>query len=326
VRNTTDQLFAFGLLAIPIGLVMLQPDPGSALTFAAISLILFRSGLHIRYFLLAFALLLATILSIVFSPYLAFSVILTLSLIFILDFSRSNVLSYFIVVAYIISIFAAEKFEFSPIATAIHTVVTLILVQLNSQKSFWKAQYGSIAVISIIGITSFAISHTYQNILKPHQRDRINVWLKPESSDPRGSLYNLRQSKLAIGSGGFSGKGFLSGNMTKLNYVPEQNTDFIFSTIGEEQGFIGCMGTIALFFILLMRILSIGENSGNAFPLYFSYGVAGLIFAHVFINIGMTIGIAPVIGIPLPFISKGGSSLLAFSIMIGIMLSMGKGK
>ena len=164
----------------------------------------------------------------------------------------------------------------------------------------------------MIGVVSFAISHTYQNVLKPHQKDRINVWLKPKSSDPRGSLYNLTQSKLAIGSGGMNGKGFLKGTMTKLNYVPEQNTDFIFSTIGEEQGFLGCVATIFLFFILLLRILVIGENSSIPFPLYFSYGVAGLIFFHVFINIGMTIGVAPVIGIPLPFISKGGSSLLAF--------------
>ena len=326
VRSFIDQLYSFGLLIVPVFLVLLQPDAGSALTFLAISLILFRSGLHLRYFLVGFALLLATILSIIFSPYLAFSVILTLSLFFILDFSKSNLLSYLILLAFIVSIFAGERFDFTKVATALHVLVTLMLIQLNAQKSFWKAQYGSIAIIALIGITSFAISHTYQNILKPHQRDRINVWLKPGESDPRGSLYNLTQSKLAIGSGGLNGKGFLQGTMTKLNYVPAQNTDFIFSTIGEEQGFLGCLGTIFLFFALILRILSIGENSESLFTLYFSYGAAGLIFTHVFINIGMTIGIAPVIGIPLPFISKGGSSLLAFSIMVGILLNMSKSR
>jgi rod shape determining protein RodA len=324
IKNNIDLVYALGLIGLPAGLVLLQPDAGSALTFGATSLILFRNGLSLRYFMIILALLLAIILSIIFSPYLAFSVILTLALFFILDFSKRNILSYLILAAFGLSIYASHKFGFVNVVTMIQSIVLLLLIQLNSPPSFWRAQYSTIGVVLMIGVVSFAISHTYQNVLKPHQKDRINVWLKPKSSDPRGSLYNLTQSKLAIGSGGMNGKGFLKGTMTKLNYVPEQNTDFIFSTIGEEQGFLGCVATIFLFFILLLRILVIGENSSIHFPLYFSYGVAGLIFFHVFINIGMTIGVAPVIGIPLPFISKGGSSLLAFSTMIGILLNMSK--
>ena len=324
LENFTDQFYALMLIGIPAGLILLQPDAGSALTFVALALMLFRKGLPLRYFLIAFALLLSVIISIAYSPYLALSAILILSLFFIIDFSRANVLSILTLVAFTLGTYVGHRFDFEEITSGIMAVVVIALIQLNSKQSFWRAQAGTIGVIALIGGFSFAISHTYQNVLKPHQKDRINVWLKPENSDPRGSLYNLTQSKMAIGSGGLHGKGFLKGTMTKLNYVPEQKTDFIFSTIGEEQGFLGCMAIIILFFILLIRILAIGENASVPFPLYFSYGAAGLLFLHIFINIGMTIGVTPVIGIPLPFISKGGSSLLAFSILIGVLLNMSK--
>ena len=176
----------------------------------------------------------------------------------------------------------------------------------------------------LLCLISFSSSYAFSNILKPHQQDRINVWLQPEKCDPRGSLYNLLQSKLAIGSGGLNGKGFLEGTLTKLNYVPEQTTDFIFSSVGEEQGFIGSAALIILFMLVIFRIVNIGERSKHAFVLCFSYGAAGFIFLHFFLNIGMTMGLCPIIGIPLPFISKGGSSLMAFSMMIGIVLNMSK--
>ncbi|MEL6389871.1 MAG: rod shape-determining protein RodA, partial [Bacteroidota bacterium] len=138
--------------------------------------------------------------------------------------------------------------------------------------------------------------------------------------------YNLLQSKLAIGSGGLTGKGYLQGTLTKLNYVPAQTTDFIFSSIGEEQGFVGCIALILLFMILIYRILLIGEGHKSGFAKYLCYCFAGFIFVHVFINIGMTMGVTPVIGIPLPFISKGGSSMLAFSMMIGMVLSISRNR
>ena len=171
-------------------------------------------------------------------------------------------------------------------------------------------------------ILSFASSYTFNNILQPHQQDRINVWLRPTKCDPYGSLYNIIQSKVAIGSGGIQGKGFLKGEMTKLNYVPEQSTDFIFSTVGEEQGFLGSFMVIFLFTVLLIRITMIAERGKNKFIQYYAYSVASIIFVHFFINIGMAMGLMPVIGIPLPFLSKGGSSLLGFSIMIGVLLKM----
>jgi rod shape determining protein RodA len=177
------------------------------------------------------------------------------------------------------------------------------------------------AVVIAIAL-SYGARFAFDNFLEPHQQERINVWLSPEKCDPRGSLYNIIQSKLAIGSGGVMGKGYLEGEMTKLNFVPEQTTDFIFSTVGEEQGFIGSVAIILLFLILISRMVIMAERTRFEFVRNFGYCLAGIFFFHFFINIGMTVGIMPVIGIPLPFLSKGGSSLLMFSLLVAIMLRM----
>lgn len=178
------------------------------------------------------------------------------------------------------------------------------------------------ALLVIGSVVTFSASYFFNNILERHQQDRINVWLRPSICDPQGALYNVLQSKMSIGSGGFRGKGFLQGNMTKLNYVPEQSTDFIFCTIGEEQGFIGSLSIIALFLLLILRIVSIAERQRSEFSRFYAYGVAGILFIHVFVNIGMTMGLVPIIGIPLPFISYGGSSILGFTLMIGVLLRL----
>ncbi|HRD79277.1 MAG TPA: rod shape-determining protein RodA, partial [Saprospiraceae bacterium] len=182
---------------------------------------------------------------------------------------------------------------------------------------------GMLTAVLVVGSgLAFSTDYAFNNIMKPHQQDRINVWLHPERCDPRGSLYNVLQSKMAIASGGLEGKGFLEGAMTKMNYVPEQSTDFIFCTVGEEQGFIGSMTVIVLFLAFLLRLIFIAERQRSPFSRHFAYGVAGLLFVHFFVNIGMTMGLLPIIGIPLPLISKGGSSLLGFTIMIGILLKL----
>ncbi|GAA5220050.1 hypothetical protein GCM10025777_06800 [Membranihabitans marinus] len=169
---------------------------------------------------------------------------------------------------------------------------------------------------------SYATSFVFFNVLKPHQQDRLNAWLHPELCDPRGSLYNVILSKMAISSGGMNGKGYMEGTLTKLNYVPEHTTDFIFCIVGEEQGFIGSMVILSIFFIMIFRIIYIAEKSNIRFVSNFGYGFAGILFFHVFINIGMTIGLVPVIGIPLPFISYGGSALLGFSLMFAVFLNI----
>ncbi|MFZ4260723.1 rod shape-determining protein RodA [Sphingobacterium sp. HJSM2_6] len=163
------------------------------------------------------------------------------------------------------------------------------------------------------------VDFVYEQILQPHQRSRIDIILG-KIDDPKGHGYNLNQSKIAIGSGQLFGKGYLNGTQTKYNFVPEQSTDFIFCTVGEEWGFVGSVALIAIYITLLLRIVNIAERQRTAFARIYSYGVASILFFHFFINIGMTIGIVPVIGIPLPFISYGGSSLWSFTILLFIML------
>ena len=180
-------------------------------------------------------------------------------------------------------------------------------------------------IYSIIGILVltiafvFSVDYGFENVLKPHQKKRIEVLLGKEV-DLKGAGYNVNQSKIAIGSGGFSGKGFLKGTQTKYNFVPEQSTDFIFCTVGEEWGFVGSFVVIFLFIALLIRLIKLAERQRSNFSRIYGYGVASILFFHIVVNIGMTIGLTPVIGIPLPFFSYGGSSLWAFTILLFIFL------
>jgi rod shape determining protein RodA len=164
-----------------------------------------------------------------------------------------------------------------------------------------------------------SVEYAFQNILEPHQKTRINVLLGKEI-DLKGAGYNVNQSKIAIGSGGFWGKGFLKGTQTKFNFVPEQSTDFIFCTVGEEWGFVGTTIVIMLFLALITRIIMVAERQRSEFSRIYGYGVAAILFFHFFVNVGMTIGLMPVIGIPLPFFSYGGSSLWAFTILLFIFI------
>jgi rod shape determining protein RodA len=182
-------------------------------------------------------------------------------------------------------------------------------------------------VLSLIGlfvlVAGFVmtVDYAFNNILEDHQQERINVLIGKEV-DLKGAGYNVNQSKIAIGSGRFIGKGFLHGTQTKYNFVPEQSTDFIFCTVGEEYGFVGSVAVISLFIGLFYRILNAAERQRSAFARIYGYGVASILFIHFVINIGMTLGLAPVIGIPLPFLSYGGSSLFAFTILLFIFVKM----
>ncbi|MDB5021127.1 MAG: rod shape-determining protein RodA [Pedobacter sp.] len=180
----------------------------------------------------------------------------------------------------------------------------------------------SIGLATVVAIAYlFVVKLTYTKVLEPHQRTRIEIMLGLKT-DPKGAGYNVIQSKIAIGSGQAFGRGFLQGTQTKYGYVPEQSTDFIFSTIGEEWGFIGCTVVIGLYAFLLLRVINLAERQRSTFSRVYGYCVASIIFFHVFINIGMTIGIIPVIGIPLPFISYGGSSLWSFTVLLFIFLKL----
>ena len=202
------------------------------------------------------------------------------------------------------------------------TIIVLIILTsilaylLNKQKK--KFMIVLIFFIICASVIS-SINYTYEKVLRPHQKERIDLIIGKEKNE-LGSGYNLRQSLIAIGSGGFIGKGYLKGTQTKGNFVPEQDTDFIFCTIGEEFGFLGSGLVITLLLTLIIRIILLSEKQTSRFGRIIGYSLASILFAHIFINIGMTTGLVPVIGIPLPFFSYGGSSLLAFSMLLCIFM------
>ncbi|MHC1777290.1 MAG: rod shape-determining protein RodA [Lentimicrobium sp.] len=204
-------------------------------------------------------------------------------------------------------------------------IYVMILLVIMAIVLFFFMKRNRRNIINLIAILLLGIGFTYSveyavnNFLGEHQKTRINVLLGKQI-DLKGAGYNVNQSKIAIGSGGFAGKGFLNGTQTKYNFVPEQSTDFIFCTVGEEWGFLGSLVVISLFMTMLVRIIMLAERQRSDFSKMYGYGVASIIFFHFMINIGMTIGLVPVIGIPLPFFSYGGSSLWAFTILLFIYI------
>lgn len=199
-------------------------------------------------------------------------------------------------------------------------LVTLALLIGFGKKKLKRIVILSIGAIIIMGVIE-SVDYVITSVLKPHQQNRVKALINPDA-DPLGYGWNVTQSKIAIGSGGFFGKGFLKGTQTKFDFVPEQSTDFIFCTIGEEHGWLGSSVVIALFVALLLRIVFLAERQKNRFARVYAYGVMSIFFFHFAINIGMTVGLFPVIGIPLPFFSYGGSSLWGFTILLFILLKL----
>ncbi len=199
------------------------------------------------------------------------------------------------------------------------TVLSFLLFYYNRllRKKWWIVIAIWMASVAVV----FTVDYVFDNFLEEHQKTRINVLLGKES-DPKGAGYNVNQSKIAIGSGGLLGKGFLQGTQTKYNFVPEQSTDFIFCTVGEEWGFLGSSVVVGLFVFLLYRLIKMAERQRSDFSRIYGYGVISILFFHFVVNIGMTIGLVPVIGIPLPFFSYGGSSLWAFTILLFIFIKL----
>ena len=229
-------------------------------------------------------------------------------------------LNYFYFGLYIISTLLLTLIFNFLVSIAILTIIFLTyLIYLRNKKikvSFLKYIFSFFILISI----SFSTNYLFENVLEQRHRDRINLVLGKEI-DTSGIGYNINQSKIALSNGGFFGTGFLEGTQTKGNFVPRQHTDFIFSTIGEEWGFIGTLSTIVIFSFLIIRIITRADKQPNHFRRIYSYCFASLIFFHFFLNVGMSIGLIPSIGIPLPFISYGGSSLLIFSLMFFVYLN-----
>ena len=219
-------------------------------------------------------------------------------------------------IAYVVSLFVAVNFAW--IGFGLIGVMVIVLVVMSVRQWVWNYALIAFFAVASLGFL-YSVDYVFNNILEPHQQIRIKVSLGLED-DPSGAGYNVNQSKIAIGSGGFLGKGFLNGTQTKLKYVPEQETDFIFCTVGEEQGFVGATAVLVLFAAFIIRLFALAERQDNAFGRVYGYSVASIFLFHLVINIGMVTGLTPVIGIPLPFFSYGGSSLLGFTLLLFIFL------
>jgi rod shape determining protein RodA len=218
----------------------------------------------------------------------------------------------------LIAIFIATLL-FKPLAVSLSISVLTLIFYYSFKRTTPKFR-PFLLVLSTAVLFSYSVDFIFNSVFEQRHRDRFNIILGLET-DVRGIGYNINQSKIAIGSGGFSGKGFLNGTQTKGDFVPEQHTDYIFSTVGEEWGFLGSSLIILLFTVLIFRVIFRAEKQSSAFRRMFSYAFASMLFIHFFVNIGMTLGLVPTVGIPLPYISYGGSSLMAFSFMLFIYLN-----
>lgn len=326
LNNIRSYLMVFVLIAVPAGIILLQNDTGSALVFGAFIFILYREGLPgwILAFLIFIVLLF--IVTLVYNPVsiVVFLYILTL-VIFILQtrkYKDSFRLTFGLVGMGLLMYLASELFDFKVPTTYyffIPVIVGIVIAFVYGFANRFKQAYIWAAFLTVAIAMSLSVDYVFHNVLDVHHQKRINDLLGIES-DPLGWGYNVNQSKIAIGSGGFIGKGYLAGTQTKYNFVPEQSTDFIFCTVGEEWGFLGSTAVLGLFLYLLLRLIRIAERQREGFARVYGYGVVSVLFFHIVVNVGMTAGVFPVIGIPLPFFSYGGSSLWAFTILLFILL------
>ncbi|MBI1183696.1 rod shape-determining protein RodA [bacterium] len=277
LKQTQTRLVILGIIMLPVLLVLLQNDTGTAIVFFALALALFREGLP------AWVIVLPVVLGAIFITVLLLG--------------------------------------FVNMAIALSVILVLLVLLVLSFKLDRKIMWFSIvAVVVCIGF-SYGVNYAFNNILKPHQRTRINVLIGLED-DIKGAGYNVHQSLITIGSGGLSGKGYLQGTQTRGDFVPEQTTDFIFCTIGEEFGLLGTASVVILFVFLFVRIILLAEKQKSRFARVYGYGIVSIMFCHFFLNIAMTLGLFPVIGIPLPFFSYGGSSLMGFTILLFIFIKL----
>ncbi len=339
MSNNNDFLKAVGIILLPMIIIIAQKETGSALVYLALFLVLYREGMTGIFLLAAVSAIIYFVVGVKYDSELmsklpisigqyATTVIMQTISIAIVKFWCKNNRTFLVLLAtnaivtlasYWVAIYLVE---FNIMITqylllAFNVVYLLLQIRLRKEKkNLWVAIY-------IIGAIAFNYSCNYvmHNVLKPHQKVRIEVLLGLKE-ELTGAGYNVHQSKIAIGSGGLFGKGFLNGTQTKLNYVPEQDTDFIFCTIGEEQGFAGSVFVMTMFVIFILRIIHLAERQNDRFGRAYGYAIASIFLLHFTINIGMVLGLVPVIGIPLPFFSYGGSSFLGFTILLSIFLRL----
>lgn len=332
-----------GMVLLPMLLIVLQRETGSALVYLAFFLMLYREGMSGAILFIGICAVVYFVVGIRFghdimpdgcTPVGEFSV---LTLIFILSVMLLNaycqkkesikyILIYgggAIILAFLFSLYVIP-FNLLWFLYIVGVCLIGYLLYLSFRERLMNYFYVAIFVVGSAGFL-YSVDYVFEKILEPHQRERIEVLLGMKD-DLAGAGYNVNQSKIAIGSGGLLGKGFLNGTQTKLKYVPEQDTDFIFCTVGEEQGFLGSAMVLILFMVLILRLISLAERQRSRFSRVYGYCVLSIFFFHLFINVGMVLGLTPVIGIPLPFFSYGGSSLWGFTILLFVFLRLDAGR
>ncbi len=326
------------LLFFPFAMIILQKETGSALVFASFFLMFYREGMNGLVLVLGLLIAVLFVISIGFSTFSiqyyngSWGIVLAVFLILIVQFVFSFLYSkeikqalWLLAIAvvtgafsYLLNIFVLVNYEYVALGFGLFSVIYWWIVSIQKRIK----QYLLIVWITLGSVLfCFSANYMFNEVLKPHQQERIKVLLGMKE-DLRGAGYNVHQSKIAIGSGGLLGKGYLNGTQTKLKYVPEQDTDFIFCTVGEEWGFVGSSFILLVYLALLLRIIHIAERQPDGFARIYGYSIAGIFFFHLFVNVGMIIGLMPVIGIPLPFLSYGGSSLWSFTAMLFILLRL----
>jgi len=325
-----EVLAATAIIIVPVLLIALQPDMGSVVTYFAFFIVLYREGVSIWVFItaiLAVALFFLTLilgnLPVAIGLLVAAAIVLLITSGYMMTLKAAAVMAVTGGVAFLIGHYILD------LDTVLIIVLAVILAGMVYAWFIYRLKLVNQAIIYafLLGglLYLFTVDYAFHTALKPHQQTRINIMLGMED-DPFGEGYNLNQSLISIGSGGFTGKGYLNGTQTKFKFVPEQSTDFIFCTVGEEWGFIGSMVVIGLFVWLLLRLMMMAERQRTTFVRAYGYGVFALFLVHFFVNIGMTIGVMPVIGIPLPFFSYGGSSLWGFTMLLFIFLRLDAGR
>lgn len=339
LKNTNQFLKVAGLILLPMCLIVCQKETGSALVYLAFFLVLYREGMTGAFLFTAFAMIVYFVVGIRFSadsiPLMPVAVgefvvhllisVFTIGMAWV--FGRKWDVAKVLLVGVMGGTALAMLFSMYviPFDVCVVQLVLNVLMVAYLLVSSLVAKVSKLAFVASFAVLSlgfyYACGYVFDKVLQPHQRVRIEVLLGM-NDDVRSAGYNVNQAKIAIGSGGLAGKGFLNGTQTKLRYVPEQDTDFIFCTIGEESGFVGSAGLLLLYLVFIWRLLALAERQPETMGRVYGYSVLCIFLFHLFVNVGMVLGLTPVIGIPLPFFSYGGSSLWGFTILLFIFLRM----
>ncbi len=321
-------LEASAIFLLPAVLIALQPDMGSVIIYLAFYIVLFREGLSAYIFITGLLMIILFFITLLFNNLYITLILVALAVLFTWFATRKwklciaglSILTFIAAALYLFDHYFLKRFDKEMIV-----MISLILSGFAFAWYIYRQKAFAVLIIYLFLLGSLfyvnSVDYAFNNILKSHQKERISILLGIKS-DPQGTGYNVNQSIISIGSGGFAGKGFLQGTQTKFKFVPKQSSDFIFCTVGEEWGFLGSFVVICLFVGLLLRLVFLAERQRSFFSRVYGYCVISIFLMHFFINIGMSIGIVPVIGIPLPFFSYGGSSLWGFTILLFIFIRL----